>query len=130
MSVVGVDIFRGGWVAVELVDGEVARAHVAEHIGGIVAEFSSSQVICIDIPIGLVAGGYRGMKARIDVLAGVGIEIPSDLGVASAVPPDDILDAAASAVAADRIARGAGSAVPDTPTQRDVTSGRAIQIWY
>jgi predicted RNase H-like nuclease len=224
MSVVGVDIFRNGWVAVELVSGKVARAHVAEHIGGIVAEFSDSQVICIDIPIGLVAGGYRdcdkqararlvgrakssvfpvaprevveiddyaaacerarallgkalskqsfglhkrilevdavaadpriyevhpelifarfageplpskkswaGMKARLDVLAGVGIEIPSDLGVASAVPPDDILDAAASAVAAERIARGAGRAVPDVPTQRDVTSGRAIQIWY
>ena len=73
---------------------------------------------------------WAGMKARIDVLAGVGIEIPSDLGVASTVPPDDILDAAASAVAAERIARGAGCAVPDVPTQRDVTSGRAIQIWY
>ncbi len=70
------------------------------------------------------------MKARIDVLAGVGIEIPSDLGVAGAVPPDDILDAAASAVAAERIARGAARAVPDAPTQWDVTSGRAIQIWY
>jgi predicted RNase H-like nuclease len=66
MSAVGVDIFRGGWVAVGLVSGEVARAHVAEHIGGIVAEFSTSQVICIDIPIGLVAGGYRhcGTQAR------------------------------------------------------------------
>jgi predicted RNase H-like nuclease len=59
MIVVRVDIFRGGRVAVELANGEVARAHVAEHIAGIVAEFSNSQVICIDIPIALVAGGYR-----------------------------------------------------------------------
>jgi hypothetical protein len=71
-----------------------------------------------------------GLQAFLAVLAGVGIEIPSDLGVAGAVPPDDILDAGASAVAAERIARGVGSAVPDVPTQWDVKSGRAIQIWY
>ncbi len=70
---------------------------------------------------------WRGQRARLRVLAGHGIDIPEDLGAAAAVPADDVLDAAAAAWSAHRIATGTAFSLPDPP-QIDAR-GRRLAIW-
>jgi predicted RNase H-like nuclease len=53
--------------------------------------------------------------------------LPDNLGAAGAVPCDDILDAAAAAWSAHRIAKGIASSLPD-PAQ--FVDGQSIAIWY
>jgi predicted RNase H-like nuclease len=70
---------------------------------------------------------WRGQAQRRELLAAVGIVLPSDLGAANEVPPDDVLDAAAAAWSASRIARGEAQSYPPAPSQRD--GARVIAIW-
>jgi predicted RNase H-like nuclease len=71
---------------------------------------------------------WRGQRARLRILAGHGIDLPEDLGpVVAAVPADDVLDAAAAAWSAHRIAIGAAFSLPDPP-QLDAR-GRRLAIW-
>ena len=68
---------------------------------------------------------WNGAAARRRLLAGVGIEIPDDLGtVAGRVPPDDVLDAAAAAWTAGRIALGRAVCLPADPPVED-----GLAIW-
>jgi predicted RNase H-like nuclease len=61
------------------------------------------------------------------LLEQAGIVLPEDLGAASVVPPDDVLDAAVAAWSALRIARGEALTLPaDPPIDR---SGRKVAIW-
>lgn len=71
---------------------------------------------------------WAGMTARRTLLARNGIDLPDDLGPAGAVPPDDILDAAAAAWSAARISRGVATRLPTEDTQLD-RRGRPIAIW-
>lgn len=72
---------------------------------------------------------WAGQARRLELLAGAGIVLPADLGEAArATPPDDVIDAAAAAWSANRIANGAASHLPDTLSQRD--GDRPIAIWY
>jgi predicted RNase H-like nuclease len=62
------------------------------------------------------------------LLAARGIVIDRDLlGDASRAPLDDVLDAAACAWTASRIARNQARCLPDPPETR---SGVQIAIWY
>ena len=71
---------------------------------------------------------WRGQRARLRVLGAHGIDLPEDLGPAvAAVPADDVLDAAAAAWSAHRIAIGAAFSLPDPP-QVD-GRGRRLAIW-
>jgi predicted RNase H-like nuclease len=69
---------------------------------------------------------WNGASARRRLLAEVGIEIPDELGDAGRVPPDDVLDAAAAAWTAGRIAIGRAICLPADPPLQD---GRPIAIW-
>ncbi|KAA0115781.1 DUF429 domain-containing protein [Mycolicibacterium sp. P9-22] len=70
---------------------------------------------------------WRGQRARLRILAAHGIDIPEDLGRAvAAVPADDVLDAAAAAWSAHRIASGTAFSMPDPP---QLAGGRALAIW-
>ncbi|MFF4601462.1 DUF429 domain-containing protein [Streptomyces sp. NPDC001339] len=73
---------------------------------------------------------WAGQMARRSLLAAAGIVLPDDLGDggAGSSPPDDVLDAAAAAWTAHRIARGRAHSLPDPP-EHD-THGRPIAIWY
>ncbi|KAA0093563.1 DUF429 domain-containing protein [Mycolicibacterium sp. P1-18] len=71
---------------------------------------------------------WQGQRARLRQLAAVGIDIPDDIGTAGVVPTDDVLDAAAAAWTADRIAQGRARALPDPPQINDY--GQSIAIWY
>jgi predicted RNase H-like nuclease len=54
--------------------------------------------------------------------------LPADLGDANAVGIDDVVDAAAAAWSAARIALGSARTFPASPQQR-MPSGRVIAIW-
>jgi predicted RNase H-like nuclease len=71
---------------------------------------------------------WNGQMTRRALLAAAGICLPADLAEAGSVPADDILDAAAAAWTAVRIARGQASSVPDPPQPGE--AGRPIAIWY
>ena len=71
---------------------------------------------------------WRGQRARLRVLAAAGIEVPEGLGPDVArVPADDVLDAAAVAWSADRVARGVAQCMPDPPQRNE--RGQRIAIW-
>jgi predicted RNase H-like nuclease len=72
---------------------------------------------------------WAGMHRRWQALARVGIKIPADLGPGGEAGADDVLDAAAAAWSAWRIARGEGKTLPSMPP-RDPRSGRLVAIWY
>ena len=67
-----------------------------------------------------------GVLERIGLLSQHGIEL-GDLGSASTAPIDDVLDAAAAAWSAWRIATGSARSLPDPPERHD---GTAVAIWY
>ncbi|MGD2019140.1 MAG: DUF429 domain-containing protein [Planctomycetota bacterium] len=71
---------------------------------------------------------WNGAAERRDLLAAEGVVLPSDLGAAGAVPVDDVLDAAAAAWSARRIARGEAARVPEAPELDE--HGRAVAIWF
>ncbi|UQA91886.1 DUF429 domain-containing protein [Streptomyces halobius] len=71
---------------------------------------------------------WAGQMVRRSLLAAAGIVLPDDLGDAGRTPPDDVLDAAAAAWTAHRIARGRARSLPDPP-ERDA-GGCPVAIWY
>jgi predicted RNase H-like nuclease len=71
---------------------------------------------------------WRGQRARLRILAEHGIDLPEDLGGAvAAVAADDVLDAAAAAWSAQRIATGAAYSLPDPPQVNE--RGQQLAIW-
>ncbi|HSO94723.1 MAG TPA: DUF429 domain-containing protein [Acidimicrobiia bacterium] len=71
---------------------------------------------------------WAGHRTRARLLADVGIGVPDELGAAGGAAPDDVLDAAAVAWSAARIAAGTQRCVPD-PAEHDA-AGRPVAIWY
>ncbi|MFE7775881.1 DUF429 domain-containing protein [Streptomyces sp. NPDC057445] len=71
---------------------------------------------------------WAGQTARRSLLEAAGVVLPDDLGDAGRVPPDDVLDAAAAAWSAHRIAQGLARPLPDPPESDP--RGRPIAIWY
>ena len=80
-----------------------------------------------DMPLDQAKKTWNGQMARRLLLEGEGIRIPADLGVAGAVAPDDVLDAAAAAWSGRRKAHRSAMSLPDPP---EVLSGVAAAIWY
>jgi len=72
---------------------------------------------------------WHGQATRLRLLANAGITIPDDLGDEGKIPPDDIIDAAAAAWSASRIAADTGEKVgkpvPDLRPNRN-----AGFIWF
>lgn len=71
---------------------------------------------------------WRGQAVRRSLLAAAGIPLRDDLGEADGVPTDDVLDAAAAAWSAHRIATGTAQCLPTVPEQD--ADGRPVAIWY
>jgi predicted RNase H-like nuclease len=71
---------------------------------------------------------WAGLTARREALAVEGIDVPDDLGPAGRLAgADDVLDAAAVAWTARRVASGAARPFPDPPV--DLGAGRHQAIW-
>ncbi|NJC71610.1 DUF429 domain-containing protein [Planosporangium thailandense] len=71
---------------------------------------------------------WAGAHLRRRLLAAGGIDLPDELGDAGRAGPDDVLDAAAAAWSAHRIATGRGVALPDPPQLNE--RGQRLAIWY
>ncbi|GAA2319043.1 DUF429 domain-containing protein [Streptomyces violaceusniger] len=71
---------------------------------------------------------WSGQAVRRRLLGDQGIVLPDDLGPAGRVPPDDVLDAAAAAWSARRIALRAARRLPDPPQTTE--AGLPVAIWY
>jgi predicted RNase H-like nuclease len=71
---------------------------------------------------------WNGLHDRLDLLQGAGIEIPVSIADIGNAGTEDVLDAAAAAWSASRIAEGSARSLPDKPTQ--FIDGRALAIWY
>jgi predicted RNase H-like nuclease len=80
-------------------------------------------------PLAFPKKSWNGQMERRSLLADAGIVLPDamadDVG---AIPPDDVLDAAAAAWSADRHARGRSRSLPYPPEAGP--GGRAVAIWY
>jgi predicted RNase H-like nuclease len=77
-------------------------------------------------PLGYRKKSAGGALLRIELLRKAGIRL-TPLGEASQTPLDDVLDAAAAAWSAHRIATGAAVSLPDPPETID---GYPVAIWY
>jgi len=71
---------------------------------------------------------WAGVRARHRLLAAAGLEVPDDIGPAGSAAVDDVLDAAAAAWTARRLAAGTAVPMPDPP-ERDA-AGRPVAIWW
>jgi predicted RNase H-like nuclease len=110
----------------ELVFAELAGAPMAypkKTWNGQHARRAALARVGVDLPdqLGGAVGGPDGF--------GGAVGVPDQLGGAGGVPVDDVLDAAAVAWCAYRIARGRGRHVPDPPDQFD-HHGRPIVIYF
>ncbi len=70
---------------------------------------------------------WRGQMQRRDLLQEAGIGVPAELGEAGRAGPDDVLDAAAAAWTAHRIATDQATSYPDPP--EECAAGGTIAIW-
>lgn len=71
---------------------------------------------------------WAGFTARTNALEAEGLTVPSDIGEAGIhARPDDVLDAAAAAWTAHRIASGTAVSFPDPPVT--LPDGRTQAIW-
>lgn len=77
-------------------------------------------------PLGHRKKSAAGAFKRLEILERHGIHLEA-LGEAASVPLDDVLDAAAAAWSANRIATGTANSLPNPPQELD---GRATAIWY
>ncbi|MDR7300844.1 DUF429 domain-containing protein [Haloactinomyces albus] len=78
-------------------------------------------------PLNARKGTWTGARHRHELLTEAGVSLPSDLGTAGTkAAVDDILDAAAAAWTAQRVARGTAQSLPDPPEQ--FTDGRSAAI--
>jgi predicted RNase H-like nuclease len=67
---------------------------------------------------------WNGQRRRLELLRGEGIELPPYLSDAADVPPADLIDAAAAAWSARRVARETAKPFP-----KDYTGGTQPVIW-
>ena len=79
-------------------------------------------------PLDYSKHSWNGQAERRQLIAGAGIDLPDNLPGAGKVPPDDLLDAAAAAWTAWRVAAGKAEVLPSSAAGCD-TSQRAV-IWY
>jgi predicted RNase H-like nuclease len=73
---------------------------------------------------------WHGLRDRLERLESVDIVLPVELGDVRAreVPPNDVLDAAAAAWSAGRLANDRGESVPTPPQINE--RGQRSAIWY
>lgn len=80
-------------------------------------------------PIAYPKKSWHGQPSRLRLLANAGITIPEDLGPVGSIPPDDIIDAAAAAWSAVRIASGTANRVGE-PVPFAQPNEQAGYIWF
>jgi predicted RNase H-like nuclease len=80
------------------------------------------------LPLADSKASWVGLPLRRGLLAAAGIRLPDDLGEANRVPVDDVLDAAAAAWSAFRVAAGIAESLPDPPEEHSDGIKSAIRV--
>lgn len=81
-----------------------------------------------DGPVPMSKKTWHGQRDRMRRLGLQGIVIPADVGKAGEAPPDDIIDAAAAAWSAHRIAINLCGTIPSPPQINE--RGQRVAMWY
>jgi predicted RNase H-like nuclease len=81
-----------------------------------------------DEPLHQPKSTWVGIALRRHLMERKGIEVPLDIGQAGEAGVSDVLDAAAAAWSADRVARGIARSLPDDPEAGQ--DGHTPAIWY
>jgi predicted RNase H-like nuclease len=71
---------------------------------------------------------WNGLHERVGLLQEAGVQIPPSIAGLGAAGTEDVLDAAAAAWSAARIAEGTAESLPGEPTQ--FIDDRPLAIWY
>ncbi len=71
---------------------------------------------------------WNGLMMRLELLRKAGLELPPNLEGLDDMQPDDVVDAAAAAWSALRVARGEAHSLPEPPEIG--RRGRPVAIWY
>lgn len=71
---------------------------------------------------------WNGLMMRLELLRKAGVELPPTLEGLDDAQADDVVDAAAAAWSALRVARGQARSLPDPPETDH--KGRPVAIWY
>ena len=79
-------------------------------------------------PIDFPKKSWNGLLLRRRLLEANGIVLPDELSEGGLAPADDVLDAAAAAWTANRLAAGRAKTLPDPPDEHP--GGRMAAIWY
>jgi predicted RNase H-like nuclease len=70
MRVTGVDGCRNGWAAVDLDDGQLAGVRLGQTLDALLSGSAPGQVVAIDMPLGLLAEGWRAADREARALLG------------------------------------------------------------
>lgn len=127
-SLTGQGLSRQAWaLAPKILDVDRCRADIAESLFEIHPEVSFRALAGKPLTAGKRT--WTGYVERRSLLESAGIVMPDDIGPAGRrAAVDDLLDAAAAAWSARRIADGIAGCLPNPP-ERD-PEGRPIAIWY
>jgi len=79
-------------------------------------------------PLQYAKGTWNGLMMRLELLRTHGVELPHSIEGIDKVGANDIVDAAAAAWSAWRVARGQAGSLPDPPEVRP--AGRTVAIRY
>jgi len=128
LSITGKRISRQTWaLAPKLREARECWLRDSERIYEVHPEVSF-QAMAGGKPLTFDKRSWRGQALRRSLLSAVGISLPDALGEADPVPTDDVLDAAAAAWSAHRVAIGTAACLPEMAEQD--AEGRPVAIWY
>jgi predicted RNase H-like nuclease len=127
-SLAGQGLSRQAWaLAPKILDVDSCRSDLGSSLFEVHPEVSFRALATTPLTAGKRT--WAGSVERRQLLQSAGIVIPDDIGPAGrGAGVDDVLDAAAAAWTAQRIANGSGKCLPDPP-ERD-SHGRPTAIWY
>lgn len=118
-------LFQQAWALIpKLVEAEVLAA-IDGRVVEVHPEVSFRELA--GRPLAWSKRSWNGLLLRRDLLAGAGIALPDLISGVTGAAADDVVDAAAAAWSARRLAKGAGRSLPDPPQLSD---GRRVAIWY
>ncbi|MFI0819462.1 DUF429 domain-containing protein [Streptomyces sp. NPDC021098] len=124
----GAGLSRQSWgLAAKLLEANACRDGGGHRLHEVHPEISFA-AMRDDTPVAWSKKGWNGQAVRRRLLEAQGIVLPDDLGPAGRVPSDDVLDAAAAAWSAHRIALDTAKSLPDPPEGTDPKF--PIAIWY
>jgi predicted RNase H-like nuclease len=79
-------------------------------------------------PLPYAKNTWNGLMMRLELPRAHGLELPRTIEGGGKARANDIIDAAAAAWSAWRVARGQAGSLPDPPEVGP--AGRAMAIWY